>query len=100
MSLTPAKKAPNAVRIKLKHNLRSGIVEFIIQAIRTVVRIEHRRKVRNLIVLYYQTYKGILTSFTEKSPNNTVTKLVRPIRSPKLFFSYTSSKVDTFIPIL
>ncbi len=48
IKVTPAKKAPIPVRINEMHNLRSGTVLFINQAMRTVVRIEHRLNVKKL----------------------------------------------------
>ena len=51
MSLTPAKKPPRAERIMLLQRLLSGMLEFMSQAIKTVVSIEHLRNVRKLKVL-------------------------------------------------
>ena len=48
MSLTPAKKPPRAERTMLLQRLLSGMLESMSQAIKTVVRIEHLRKVRKL----------------------------------------------------
>lgn len=78
MSLTPAKKPPRAERIMLLHRFLSGTLEFISQAIKTVVRIEHLRNVRNLQVLGFCKLQRDIDQLNCEEPEQNLHQIGKP----------------------
>lgn len=86
----PATIAPSVLRRSDIYSLESGIMRLTRQFIKTVVRIEHLLKVKNI---------GIFTSLTEYNPKKTDIKFAIPILTPMFTLDNDSFIGGIFMPI-